>query len=136
MNAKKFWLAAGFAALALVAAFVAFSDALAQSSGKAQQGGSQQTGQRAGGGFGGGGGGQGGGFGGGGGGQGGGFGGGGGGQGGGGFGGFGGGSVAANAEYVYVLQNNTLFQFAASDLKPIKNVPLDGAPAAAAKQNR
>jgi hypothetical protein len=46
--------------------------------------------------------------------------------------GFGGGSVAANAEYVYVLQNNTLFQFAANDLKPIKNIQLDGAPAAPA----
>ena len=110
MNAKKFWLAACVAALVLVATFAAFSDVLAQSSGKAQQGASQPSGQRGGGGFGGGGGGQGGGggFGGGGGGQGGGGGFGGGGQGGGGFGGFGGGSVAANAEYVYVLQNNTL----------------------------
>ena len=125
MKKMKLWLAAGVSALVLLAVLVAFSDALAQPSGKTQKDGSPQTvgvagsGQRGGGGgFGGGGGGFGGG-----------------GQGGGGFGGggFGGGSVAANAEYVYVLQNNTLFQFAANDLKAIKSVPLEGAPAVPAK---
>ena len=116
------WAAASIAALFLIAVLVGRSDAQNQSSGKTQpRGGAGQ-----GGGFGGGGGGQGGGggFGGGGGGQGGGFGG-----GGGGFPGFGGGgSVAANTEYVYVLQGNTLHQFAAGDLKPIKNVQLDPPP--------
>ena len=131
MKKMKLWLAAGVPALVLLAVLVAFSDALAQPSGKTQKGGTPQTGGVAGNGQRGGGGG----FGGGGGGQGGGGGFGGGGQGSGGFGGggFGGGSVAANAEYVYVLQNNTLFQFAANDLKPIKSVPLEGAPAVPAK---
>lgn len=59
----------------------------------------------------------------------------GGGQGGGGFGGgqgFGGsaGSVAANSDYVYVLQNNILTQFSAKDLTQVKQSSLEsGSPA-------
>jgi hypothetical protein len=56
---------------------------------------------------------------------------------GGGFGGIPwGGSIAANAEFVYVLQNQTLYQFSANDLRLLKRVPLDaalGEPEAAAK---
>ena len=51
--------------------------------------------------------------------------------GGGGFGagGFGtAGSVAANAEFVYVLQNNTLTQLSANDLTEVKKVTLKPAP--------
>ena len=47
---------------------------------------------------------------------------------GGGFGGVAGaGSVAANNEFVYVLQNHTLYQFSADDLRLLKRVPLDAA---------
>jgi hypothetical protein len=50
---------------------------------------------------------------------------------GGGAGGFGGvasaGSVAANNEFVYVLQNHTLYQFSANDLRLLKRVPMDAA---------
>ena len=54
--------------------------------------------------------------------------------GGGGFGGgqgFGGsaGSVAANTDYVYVLQNNILTQFSAKDLTQVKQSSLEGSPA-------
>ena len=110
-NHKKLlsWLAGGISVLFLIAAVIGLSDAQAQS-GKSKTAGDSQQGGGFGGGFGGGAGGQGGG----------------GGYGGGqGFPGFGGGSsIAANTEYVYVLQNNTLHQFSASDLKAIKSVPL------------
>lgn len=106
------WAVPGIMTLLLIALLFGLSDAQAQSRGNTQPrvGGGQGGGGGFGGGFGGGGQGSGGGF------------------GGAGFPGFGGGSVAANAEYVYVLQNNTLYQFSAGDLKPIKNVPLEPAP--------
>ena len=95
------------------------SDAVADNSKKASQGGAARRGGGQGGGFGGG--------------Q------GGGGGGGGGFGGgqsgFGGGSgggmfgatssITANAEFVYVLQNNTLTQLSAYDLKQVKQLSID-----------
>ena len=97
-------------------------DAVADNSKKASQGGAARRGGGQGGGFGGG------------------QGGGGGGQGGGGGfgggpGGFGGGSgggmfgttssITANAEFVYVLQNNTLTQLSAYDLKQVKQLSID-----------
>src|SRR5688572_464808 len=89
------WAAVGIVTLLLVALLFGLSDVQAQSRGNSQPrvGGGQGGGGGSGGGFGGGG--QGSGF------------------GGAGFPGFGGGSVAANTEYVYVLQNNTLYQFSA-----------------------
>ena len=97
------------------------SDAVADNSKKASQGGAARRGGGQGGGFGGG--------------Q------GGGGGGGGGFGGgqsgFGGGSgggmfgatssITANAEFVYVLQNNTLTQLSAYDLKQVKQLSIASA---------
>ena len=99
------------------------SDAVADNSKKASQGGAARRGGGQGGGFGGGG------FGGGQGGGGGGF--------GGGQSGFGGGSgggmfgatssITANAEFVYVLQNNTLTQLSAYDLKQVKQLSIASA---------
>jgi len=107
------WLAAGVTAIVIVAISLSFSEAQEQSRDRSQQG----TDQGFGGGFGGGRGGRG---------------------GGGGFGGnfppgmFGGSAaVAAHGDFVFVVHNNTLYQFASKDLAAVNKVALEASPQAA-----
>ena len=105
------WLAAGVTAIVIVAISLSFSEAQEQSRDRSQQG----TDQGFGGGFGGGRGGRGGGF-------------------GGNFppGMFGGSAaVAAHGDFVFVVHNNTLYQFASKDLAAVNKVALEASPQAA-----